>query len=66
MVTHDVDEALLLADRIVMMTNGSAAAIGEVRDVPFSRPRGREDMRAPRLLLAAGSILAFLEMQAPA
>ena len=42
MITHDIDEALLLADRIVMMTNGPTARIGEVLQVPFSRPRNRE------------------------
>jgi nitrate/nitrite transport system ATP-binding protein len=41
MVTHDVDEAVLLADRIVMMTNGPAATIGEVLSVPLPRPRDR-------------------------
>jgi nitrate/nitrite transport system ATP-binding protein len=41
MITHDVDEAVLLSDRIVMMTNGPAARIGEVLDVPLSRPRKR-------------------------
>ncbi|HWP19697.1 MAG TPA: ABC transporter ATP-binding protein [Burkholderiaceae bacterium] len=41
MVTHDVDEAVLLADRIVMMTNGPAATIGEVLPVPLARPRDR-------------------------
>jgi nitrate/nitrite transport system ATP-binding protein len=41
MVTHDVDEAVLLADRIVMMTNGPAATIGEVLDVDLPRPRDR-------------------------
>ena len=41
MVTHDVDEAVLLADRIVMMTNGPAARIGEILDVPIGRPRDR-------------------------
>ncbi|MCH8180826.1 MAG: ABC transporter ATP-binding protein [Proteobacteria bacterium] len=41
MVTHDVDEAVLLSDRIVMMTNGPAATIGEVLDVPLARPRNR-------------------------
>jgi len=41
MVTHDVDEAVLLADRIVMMTNGPAATIGEIVDVPLPRPRER-------------------------
>src|SRR5712691_13334998 len=39
MITHDVDEAVLLSDRIVMMTNGPAARIGEVLDVPLARPR---------------------------
>ena len=41
MVTHDVDEALLLADRIVLMTNGPAATVGEILTVPFARPRAR-------------------------
>ena len=41
MITHDIDEALLLADRLVMMTNGPAAKIGEVMNIPFSRPRNR-------------------------
>ena len=41
MVTHDVDEAVLLSDRIVMMTNGPAATIGEVLDVSLPRPRER-------------------------
>jgi nitrate/nitrite transport system ATP-binding protein len=41
MVTHDVDEAVLLSDRIVMMTNGPAATIGEVLSVALARPRNR-------------------------
>ncbi len=41
MVTHDVDEAVLLSDRIVMMTNGPAATIGEVLQVDLPRPRSR-------------------------
>jgi nitrate ABC transporter ATP-binding subunit len=41
MVTHDVDEALYLSDRIVMMTNGPAATIGDILPVPFARPRDR-------------------------
>lgn len=41
MITHDVDEAVLLSDRIVMMTNGPAATIGEVLDINLPRPRNR-------------------------
>ena len=41
MITHDVDEAVLLSDRIVMMTNGPAASIGEVLSIELSRPRNR-------------------------
>ena len=62
MVTHDVDEALLLADRIVMMTSGPAATIGQVLEVPFSRPRRREEMLArPDYFWLRDSILNFLE-----
>jgi nitrate/nitrite transport system ATP-binding protein len=44
MVTHDVDEAVLLSDRIVMMTNGPAATIGEIVDVKLARPRDRVEL----------------------
>ena len=44
MVTHDVDEAVLLSDRIVMMTNGPAAGIGEILNVELERPRKRLDL----------------------
>ena len=44
MITHDVDEAVLLSDRIVMMTNGPSARIGEVLDVPLARPRKRLEL----------------------
>lgn len=41
MVTHDVDEAIFLSDRVVMMTNGPAAEVGDVLEVKFPRPRNR-------------------------
>ncbi len=44
MVTHDVDEAVLLSDKVVMMTNGPAATIGEVLQVPLPRPRNRVEL----------------------
>ncbi|MGV8837745.1 ABC transporter ATP-binding protein [Cellvibrio sp.] len=44
MITHDVDEAVLLSDRIVMMTNGPAATVGEILDVPLARPRNRLEL----------------------
>jgi nitrate/nitrite transport system ATP-binding protein len=51
MITHDVDEAVLLSDRIVMMTNGPAATIGEVLEVPLGRPRRRIDLASDRTYL---------------
>jgi nitrate ABC transporter ATP-binding subunit len=44
MITHDVDEALFMSDRVVMMTNGPRARVGKVFDMPFSRPRLRADV----------------------
>jgi nitrate ABC transporter ATP-binding subunit len=67
MVTHDVDEALLLADRVVIMTSGPTATIGSILEVPFPRPRRREEIlaRADYFWLR-DSILASLEAQGPA
>jgi nitrate/nitrite transport system ATP-binding protein len=67
MVTHDVDEALLLADRIVLMTNGPAATIGRIIDVPFVRPRRREVILAdPDYFWLRDSIVDSLEAEAHA
>ena len=61
MITHDVDEAVLLSDRIVMMTNGPAAKIGEVLTVPIERPRKRLDLVTdPTYLKCRASVLKFL------
>ncbi|HBB30469.1 MAG TPA: bacitracin ABC transporter ATP-binding protein [Cyanobacteria bacterium UBA8803] len=45
MITHDVDEAIYMSDRIVMMTNGPKAKIGEILNVPFPHPRDRQELR---------------------
>ncbi len=61
MITHDIDEALFLADRLVMMTNGPAADIGEVLDIPFRRPRDRARiMEAPEYYKLRNYALDFL------
>ena len=61
MITHDVDEAVLLSDRIVMMTNGPSARIGEVLDVPLPRPRKRLDLATnPIYLKCRQRVLEFL------
>ncbi|MBP6725241.1 MAG: ABC transporter ATP-binding protein [Halioglobus sp.] len=56
MITHDVDEAVLLSDRIVMMTNGPAATIGEILPVDLPRPRDR-------LALAEDPVFVHLRQQ---
>ncbi|MEI2736498.1 MAG: ABC transporter ATP-binding protein [Rhodoblastus sp.] len=61
MITHDVDEAVLLSDRIVMMTNGPAATIGEVLDVKLARPRKRLELVSdPTYVAAREAVLKFL------
>ncbi len=61
MITHDIDEALFLSDRLVMMTNGPAANIGEVLDIPFARPRDRQSiMENPQYYELRNYALDFL------
>lgn len=67
MVTHDVDEALLLADRVVMMTSGPAATIGEMLAVPFPRPRSRVAvLNHPDYYRWRDQLISFLEERAAA
>jgi nitrate/nitrite transport system ATP-binding protein len=61
MITHDVDEAVLLADRIVMMTNGPAATVGEVLPVAIPRPRDRIALAShPDYVRSREAVLRFL------
>ena len=61
MITHDIDEALFLSDRVVMMTNGPAATIGEIMTVPFARPRVRARMMEdPKFYELRNEALDFL------
>jgi nitrate/nitrite transport system ATP-binding protein len=65
MVTHDVDEAILLADRVVMMTNGPAATVGEIVAVPFARPRDRlQIVDNPLYERVRSQLITFLEERA--
>jgi nitrate/nitrite transport system ATP-binding protein len=61
MVTHDVDEAVLLSDRVVMMTNGPAATIGDVLQVDLPRPRARLALaHDARFMELRAAVLEFL------
>jgi nitrate/nitrite transport system ATP-binding protein len=61
MVTHDVDEAVLLSDRIVMLTNGPAATIGQILDIPLARPRDRVELaNDPQYLECRAAVVEFL------
>ena len=61
MITHDVDEAVLLSDRIVMMTNGPSARIGDVLDIKLQRPRRRLELVSdPDYIHARELVLKFL------
>ena len=62
MVTHDVDEALFLSDRVVMMTNGPAATVGEILEVKFPRPRSRKHLlEDPLYYELRAQLIGFLE-----
>jgi nitrate/nitrite transport system ATP-binding protein len=64
MVTHDVDEALLLSDRIVMLTNGPESHIGQILEVPIPRPRLRlEVVKHPSYYALRGEMIYFLNQQ---
>jgi ABC-type nitrate/sulfonate/bicarbonate transport system ATPase subunit len=65
MVTHDVDEALYLADRLILMTDGPAATVGEIMTVPFPRPRERTAvLEHPEYYACHQRVLDFLENHA--
>jgi nitrate ABC transporter ATP-binding subunit len=65
MVTHDVDEALYLADRLILMTDGPAATVGEILAVPFPRPRERAAvLEHPEYYACHKRVLDFLENHA--
>lgn len=60
-ITHDVDEAVLLSDKIVMMTNGPSATIGEICEVKLPRPRKRLELASnPEYIRARTAVLSFL------
>jgi nitrate/nitrite transport system ATP-binding protein len=64
MVTHDIDEALFLSNRVVMMTSGPNAHVGEIVDVPFERPRDREAVLShPDYYKLRERLISFLENQ---
>lgn len=64
MVTHDVDEALLLSDRVVLLTNGPEAHIGQILTIPFARPRNRHDvLNHPSYYGLRNEMIAFLNQQ---
>lgn len=63
-ITHDVDEAIFMSDRICMMTSGPAARVGQMLEIPFERPRNREEvLEHPDYYDLRGSLVSFLEEQ---
>ncbi|BAB75033.1 ABC transporter ATP-binding protein [Anabaena sp. FACHB-709] len=63
MVTHDVDEALLLSDQVVMLKNGPAATIGQILDIPFEHPRSLEIRDSPQYHHLRQQLMQFLQGQ---
>jgi nitrate/nitrite transport system ATP-binding protein len=65
MVTHDIDEALYLADRLVLMTDGPEARVGDILTLPFPRPRERRDvLEHPEYYAYRQRVIDFLENHA--
>lgn len=63
-ITHDVDEAIYMSDKVVMMTNGPHAKVGRVLELPFGRPRERADvLEHPEYYNLRGELIGFLEDQ---
>jgi nitrate ABC transporter ATP-binding subunit len=61
MVTHDVDEAIFLSDRVIMMTDGPEAEVGDILNIPFERPRSRKEiMEDPRYYELREHLITFL------
>lgn len=67
MITHDVDEAIYLSDKVVMMTNGPAAKVGEILEIDFERPRDRAEIMASKQYYEYREhLVGFLEDRADA
>ena len=63
-ITHDVDEAVYMSNRICMMTNGPAATVGQILELPFDRPRNRKELlEHPDYYEFRGALIGFLERQ---
>ena len=63
-ITHDVDEAIYMSDRVCMMTNGPGARVGQILDLPFARPRFRTEVLEHSMYYELrGSLISFLEEQ---
>ncbi|QDU90451.1 Bicarbonate transport ATP-binding protein CmpD [Pirellulimonas nuda] len=63
-ITHDVDEAIYISDRVCMMTSGPRAHVGQILEIPFARPRQRADvLEHPLYYDLRGCLISFLEQQ---